>query len=69
MSDATARHGPDSDPDHTSLPDHGFGPGSGVEPAGDGGGDLVALLVARLRQAGLDPDAEGVCDALWLARW
>ncbi|MEB8336249.1 SAV_2336 family protein [Streptomyces endophyticus] len=25
--------------------------------------------MARLRQIGLDPDAEGLCDALWLARY
>lgn len=32
-------------------------------------GDPLAELVARLRQGGLDPDAEGLSDALWLARW
>ncbi|MFC3349942.1 SAV_2336 N-terminal domain-related protein [Streptomyces echinoruber] len=31
--------------------------------------DPIAELVARLREIGLDPDAEGLCDALWLARW
>ncbi|AXG82861.1 hypothetical protein DVK44_24035 [Streptomyces paludis] len=30
---------------------------------------MLAALVARLRGAGLDPDAEQLCDALWLARW
>lgn len=29
----------------------------------------LATLVARLRGAGLDPDVEQLCDALWLARW
>nr|WP_037761316.1 SAV_2336 N-terminal domain-related protein [Streptomyces sp. FXJ7.023] len=33
------------------------------------GGDPLAELVLRLRGAGLDPDAEQLCDALWLARW
>ncbi|MET8944810.1 SAV_2336 N-terminal domain-related protein [Streptomyces sp. NPDC004542] len=32
-------------------------------------GDPIAELVARLRQAGLDPDAEALSDALWLAHW
>ncbi|MFF3490605.1 SAV_2336 N-terminal domain-related protein [Streptomyces sp. NPDC002795] len=44
------------------------GPGSPSEP-GRQGGDPVAELIARLRQIGLDPDAEGLCDALWLARY
>ncbi|MFJ9080895.1 SAV_2336 N-terminal domain-related protein [Streptomyces sp. NPDC102384] len=44
------------------------GPGSPSEP-GSQGGDPVSELVARLRQVGLDPDAEGLCDALWLARY
>ncbi|WP_328626270.1 SAV_2336 family protein [Streptomyces sp. NBC_00353] len=65
MPDATARHGPDRGP----LP--GSGPGS--EPEGRApesyAGDLLPALVARLREAGLDPDAEQLCDALWLARW
>ncbi|MFZ3559784.1 SAV_2336 N-terminal domain-related protein [Streptomyces sp. BH055] len=42
------------------------GPGSPSEP-GRQGGDPVAELIARLRRIGLDPDAEGLCDALWLA--
>ncbi|MFJ3232718.1 SAV_2336 N-terminal domain-related protein [Streptomyces sp. NPDC086787] len=55
MPDAAARHGP-PDPDHRAqMP----GPS----------GDLLTELVARLRSAGLDPDAEGLSDALWLARW
>ncbi|SCF73756.1 hypothetical protein GA0115254_11461, partial [Streptomyces sp. Ncost-T10-10d] len=32
-------------------------------------GGLLPAFVARLREAGLDPDAEQLCDALWLARW
>lgn len=31
--------------------------------------DPLARLVLRLRESGLDPDAEQLCDALWLARW
>lgn len=30
---------------------------------------LLTALVVRLREAGLDPDTEQLCDALWLARW
>ncbi|MFF9071123.1 SAV_2336 N-terminal domain-related protein [Streptomyces sp. NPDC014872] len=40
--------------------------GDGASP--DDGG-LLSAFVARLRGAGLDPDAEQLCDALWLARW
>ncbi|MFI9625464.1 SAV_2336 N-terminal domain-related protein [Streptomyces sp. NPDC052042] len=36
---------------------------------GPGDGGLLPAFVARLRGAGLDPDAEQICDALWLARW
>ncbi|MEU3185408.1 SAV_2336 N-terminal domain-related protein [Streptomyces sp. NPDC006923] len=32
-------------------------------------GALLTAFVARLRAAGLDPDAEQLCDALWLAHW
>ncbi|WP_199566156.1 SAV_2336 N-terminal domain-related protein [Streptomyces corynorhini] len=32
-------------------------------------GTLLTALVERLRHAGLDPDAEQLCDALWLAHW
>lgn len=52
MPDASARHGPD-------------GPPREEQPAHDGG--LLPAFVARLRAAGLDPDAEQLCDALWLA--
>lgn len=41
------------------------GPGAS-EPYEEG---LLPTLVARLRGAGLDPDVEQLCDALWLARW
>ncbi|MGI5457948.1 SAV_2336 N-terminal domain-related protein [Streptomyces sp. CA-249302] len=61
MPDEAARHGPDS----PGLPEAGPGTGGPAAP----GVDPVAELVARLRQIGLDPDAEGLCDALWLARW
>ncbi|MEU8627066.1 SAV_2336 N-terminal domain-related protein [Streptomyces sp. NPDC048669] len=33
------------------------------------GGEPLQALVARLRGAGLDPDVEQLCDALWLAGW
>ncbi|TXS42225.1 hypothetical protein EAO72_15260, partial [Streptomyces sp. or43] len=49
----------------------GTGPG-GAGPGGEGaapGEGQLATLVARLRGAGLDPDVEQLCDALWLARW
>ncbi|MCI3243111.1 SAV_2336 N-terminal domain-related protein [Streptomyces spinosisporus] len=39
------------------------------DPTPQAAPDPIAELVARLRQAGLDPDAEGLSDALWLARW
>lgn len=59
MPDATARHGP------SAAGDDGGGAGHTALP----GGDPLAELVLRLRGAGLDPDAEQLCDALWLARW
>ncbi|MFG3135451.1 SAV_2336 N-terminal domain-related protein [Streptomyces sp. NPDC048211] len=31
------------------------------------GGGLLPTLIARLREAGIDPDVEQLCDALWLA--
>ncbi|MEU9090783.1 SAV_2336 N-terminal domain-related protein [Streptomyces sp. NPDC048428] len=37
--------------------------------AGAPGTGQLATLVARLRGAGLEPDVEQLCDALWLARW
>ncbi|MEU0836883.1 SAV_2336 N-terminal domain-related protein [Streptomyces sp. NPDC005969] len=57
MPDAAARHGPD-----------GAGEGRPAEPEPYDGG-LLPALVARLREAGLDPDAEQLSDALWLAQW
>ncbi|MFF0284790.1 SAV_2336 N-terminal domain-related protein [Streptomyces sp. NPDC005262] len=57
MPDATARHGPD-----------GAAGRRRAEPGPHDGG-LLPAFVARLREAGLDPDAEQLCDALWLARW
>ncbi|MGP2442496.1 hypothetical protein, partial [Streptomyces sp. JW3] len=41
------------------------GPGRPGPP----GADPFAELVRTLREAGLDPDAEQLCDALWLAGW
>ncbi|WP_406429633.1 SAV_2336 N-terminal domain-related protein [Streptomyces sp. NBC_01589] len=32
-------------------------------------GELLPTLIARLREAGVDPDVEQLCDALWLAGW
>ncbi|MFD3653966.1 SAV_2336 N-terminal domain-related protein [Streptomyces sp. NPDC058620] len=49
-------------PDVTSR----HGPDGGPERSD---GHLLTALVARLREGGLDPDAEQLCDALWLARW
>nr|WSW66822.1 SAV_2336 family protein [Streptomyces sp. NBC_00995] len=48
----------------------GAGAAPGVDPDGSASGEgQLATLVARLRGAGLDPDVEQLCDALWLARW
>ncbi|MFE2068340.1 SAV_2336 N-terminal domain-related protein [Streptomyces sp. NPDC059467] len=47
----------------------GDGDGGGGDPGGSSGGDPLAELVRRLREVGLDPDTEGLSDALWLARW
>lgn len=55
----------------------GGAPGASVTPGPDGtpgasepyDTGLLPELVARLRGAGLDPDVEQLCDALWLARW
>ncbi|MCF3963908.1 SAV_2336 N-terminal domain-related protein, partial [Streptomyces fuscigenes] len=45
------------------------GAGTRPDPRAAGAGARVTLsgFVARLRQAGLDPDVRQVCDALWLA--
>ncbi|MGW1653392.1 SAV_2336 N-terminal domain-related protein [Streptomyces atratus] len=48
------------------VPEPGREPQPDSEPYGKG---LLPAFVARLREAGLDPDAEQLCDALWLARW
>jgi hypothetical protein len=58
MPDAAARHGP-------VRPGEGPGAGRPVVPPGD----PITELVAVLREIGLDPDGEQLCDALWLARW
>ncbi|MFI2430912.1 SAV_2336 N-terminal domain-related protein [Streptomyces sp. NPDC018693] len=72
MPDAAPRHGP-TDPDHTPNRPAPTAPAvcAGGEPSSSGGSppDPIAELVARLRQGGMDPDAEGLSDALWLARW
>ncbi|MYZ35981.1 MULTISPECIES: hypothetical protein, partial [unclassified Streptomyces] len=66
MPDVTVRHGPDSEPE----PGRGHAPErppvAGSRPPYDGA--LLTALVARLREAGLDPDAEQLCDAIWLAQ-
>ncbi|MFI6700639.1 SAV_2336 N-terminal domain-related protein [Streptomyces sp. NPDC050509] len=78
MPDVTVRHGPANEPE----PGHGYDPaarrgepGAGEASPSDGARltpltTLTSLtaLVARLRGAGLDPDAEQLCDALWLAQ-
>lgn len=72
MPDAAARHGP-------ATPG-GPGPGGsapgGPAPGGPDAGrtpvfgdDPIAELARRLRLIGLDPDADQLCDTLWLARW
>ncbi|MGW3286448.1 SAV_2336 N-terminal domain-related protein [Streptomyces sp. NPDC001002] len=60
MPDAAARHGP-------LPPGHGDESAAGRAPVPEG--DLIAELIVRLREISLDPDAEQLCDALWLARW
>ncbi|MFJ8804602.1 SAV_2336 N-terminal domain-related protein [Streptomyces sp. NPDC102490] len=62
MPDETARHGPGH---HGAPGDEGSAAGRTAVPADD----PLARLVLRLRENGLDPDAEQLCDALWLARW
>ncbi|MFE2458590.1 SAV_2336 N-terminal domain-related protein [Streptomyces sp. NPDC059402] len=85
MPDETARHGPgdrgtpgDKGPGtgRAAVPaDEGAGGRRAAVPAGEGPGgahsadDPLARLVLRLREIGMDPDAEQLCDALWLARW
>ncbi|MGM9346975.1 SAV_2336 N-terminal domain-related protein [Streptomyces salinarius] len=85
MPDETARHGPGhrgtpgdegSGAGHAAVPaDEGAGGRRAAVPAeaGPGGAhpadDPLARLVLRLREIGMDPDAEQLCDALWLARW
>ncbi|MCO6724556.1 hypothetical protein, partial [Streptomyces sp. CHA16] len=56
MTGATARHGPDGLPDRPPVP-----------PQRQAPRDPLPELVARLRGAGLDIDAEHLLDALWLA--
>ncbi|MFE4332719.1 SAV_2336 N-terminal domain-related protein [Streptomyces sp. NPDC056831] len=52
------------------VPEPGRAPQQQPQPDSEPyGGGLLPVFVARLREAGLDPDAEQLCDALWLARW
>ncbi|MFJ2214735.1 SAV_2336 N-terminal domain-related protein [Streptomyces sp. NPDC101062] len=75
MPDVTVRHGPANEPG----PGDGYDPAAQAGEPGAreaspyDGARLTSLtsltaLVARLRGAGLDPDAEQLCDALWLAQ-
>ncbi|MFD5284559.1 SAV_2336 N-terminal domain-related protein [Streptomyces rubrogriseus] len=71
MPDETARHGPGH---HGTPGGSGSSGGSGGEGSEAGRAavptdDPLARLVLRLREIGRDPDAEQLCDALWLARW
>lgn len=74
MPDAVARQGPDVAGNGPDGQEHAQseqgrvteGQGSTSEPHANG---LLPEFVARLRAAGLDPDTEQLCDALWLARW
>ncbi|MFB7846019.1 SAV_2336 N-terminal domain-related protein [Streptomyces sp. NPDC056053] len=75
MTGAGPRHGPDGghDPDHAATPE-GVSVPEGVPvpesaPAAAGDAGLYPAFVARLREAGLDPDVEQLRDAFWLARW
>ncbi|MFE4177070.1 SAV_2336 N-terminal domain-related protein [Streptomyces sp. NPDC056909] len=66
MPDVTVRHGPDSEPEPGRGHAPERSPADGNGPPYDGA--LLTALVARLREAGLDPDAEQLCDAIWLAQ-
>ncbi|WP_399888754.1 SAV_2336 N-terminal domain-related protein [Streptomyces sp. BBFR51] len=66
MPDATARHGPGTPGDGGSEAGHST---SSAERTAVPADDPLAQLVLRMREIGLDPDAEQLCDALWLARW
>ncbi|MFD4760013.1 SAV_2336 N-terminal domain-related protein [Streptomyces sp. NPDC058439] len=71
MSRGVPCRGPDEEGGHDSVageaPVVAGAPVAGDAPPYDGG--LLPAFVARLREAGLDPDVEQLCDALWLARW
>ncbi|WP_326767791.1 SAV_2336 family protein [Streptomyces sp. NBC_01591] len=47
----------------------GAGPEGSFDERGADDAGLYPAFVARLREAGLDPDVEQLRDALWLARW
>ncbi|WP_229866750.1 SAV_2336 N-terminal domain-related protein [Streptomyces gelaticus] len=69
--------GPERSPDARGADDAGLHPDArgtddaGLHPDARGADDagLYPAFVARLREAGLDPDVEQLRDALWLARW
>lgn len=74
MPDAVARPGPDVAGHGPGGQEHApSGQGCATEEQGSASephsGGLLPAFVARLRAAGLDPDVEQLCDALWLARW
>ncbi|WP_405716549.1 MULTISPECIES: SAV_2336 N-terminal domain-related protein [unclassified Streptomyces] len=68
---------PEDTPDARGADDAGLHPDArgaddaGLHPDARGADDagLYPAFVARLREAGLDPDVEQLRDALWLARW
>lgn len=69
MPDAAARHGPGHSGE---TPGEGPDAGHSVVPGDDTiapEDDPLAELIVRLREIGLDPDGEALCDALWLSRW
>ncbi|MFE6973704.1 SAV_2336 N-terminal domain-related protein [Streptomyces sp. NPDC057682] len=66
--EADAPAGADTGPVPVAEPRADAGRGTPDVP-GAAGEDALTALVVRLRGAGLDPDVEQLCDALWLARW
>ncbi|WP_330459777.1 DUF1707 domain-containing protein [Streptomyces sp. NBC_00820] len=72
MPDAAARHGPipPDPPDPSGSPASPVSPTSPASPPPPpADADPLAELVLRLRGIGMEPDVEGLRDALWLARW
>ncbi|MGW2655387.1 SAV_2336 N-terminal domain-related protein [Streptomyces sp. NPDC001478] len=66
---AAAGAGPGSGAESGAGAGPGAGAASGAGAAAPAAEDALTALVVRLRGAGLDPDVEQLCDALWLARW